>query len=240
MNSDIVGDLDSEPTAKQKSRRPKKLKLLNYTNLDQLQDTLGTVDVAMKMLQKDNSSLGESAGILYALNDTLNKMISNPYSRLVRKYLLIRFPGFTKEEAICSFFVPQFKALQHCNQDLKRIVMDYVNSHFHSDKQPVFKKHKYDLFEVSMPKTEVEDYLSDTNITINANEFWEYNHKRFPILASIASKVLLPLASSAPSERIFSKAADIEMRKRYNMIEETLEAYVLVQSGFSSNRLIFK
>ena len=71
-------------------------------------------------------------------------------------------------------------------------------------------------------------------------KFWKFNRDQFPQLAKMACVELLSTASSAPSERIFSEAKNIELRKRYHMVEDTLSAYVLVRSGLRSEMMNFE
>ena len=83
-------------------------------------------------------------------------------------------------------------------------------------------------------------YLLDKTDTMNGLEFWKLNEHRFPVLAKMACKYLLSPASSASSERVFSNAKNIEMRKRFHMVEDTLSAYVSVRSGLKSKKINFK
>ena len=66
------------------------------------------------------------------------------------------------------------------------------------------------------------------------------NAQKYPILAQMASEELLSVASSAPSERVFSEAKNIEMRERFHMVEDTLSAYVMLRNGLKCKRINFK
>ena len=71
---------------------------------------------------------------------------------------------------------------------------------------------------------ENERYLNDNNKTMDAAAYWKFHGNKFPELIKIARKSLLASASSAPLERLFSNAKNIEIRKRYHMVEETLSS----------------
>ena len=49
---------------------------------------------------------------------------------------------------------------------------------------------------------------------MNGLKFWKMNAQKYPILAQMASEELLSVASLAPSERVFSEAKNIEIRKK--------------------------
>ena len=85
--------------------------------------------------------------------------------------------------------------------------------------------------------TELEYYLGDTDYNTTPLQYWKSKKNDCPTLAAMAMDFLLIMGSSASAERLFSGAADIEKRKRWNLLTETLEGYVLCKSGFK-NKLI--
>lgn len=58
-------------------------------------------------------------------------------------------------------------------------------------------------------------------------------------MSVIACKELLSSASSALSEKVFSDAKNVEI-KRFHMVKDVLSAYVLVWSGLRSNDMCFE
>ena len=87
---------------------------------------------------------------------------------------------------------------------------------------------------------EVTSYLSDVNTTMDGLSYWYNARKQMPILAEIALRQLLALSSSAPAERVFSLARCIESRQRYAILENTMEDYILISSGYDSGLVSFK
>ena len=81
--------------------------------------------------------------------------------------------------------------------------------------------------------------VANTDETENALEYLLFKSKQLPILAQLACKYLTNLATSAPSERVFPDASNIEMGKRYNMIEDILSSYVLERLGFKDEKIKF-
>ena len=147
--------------------------------------------------------------------------------------------------ATSSFFVPRYKHLYHYDDELKNEAMEEIKRKLNEleqvlevNAQPTRRQSNIrnmpTLF--SDDAVEVVDeitlYLSDANKSMEPLEYWKCNAKQYPVLSRMAVLYLLPLASSAPAERVFSEARNIEMRKRYHMVEDTLSAYVLIRGGF--------
>ena len=83
-------------------------------------------------------------------------------------------------------------------------------------------------------------YLGDTDEITSPLVYWKAKQRDCPVLAQMAIPHLLKMGSSASAERLFSGAADIEKRKRWNLLTETLERYVLCKSGFKNELINFK
>ena len=70
---------------------------------------------------------------------------------------------------------------------------------------------------------EIHDFLlisapGGDRSSINLLEWWKKHENAFPILSKIARKVLGIVATSAPSERVFSIAGNIITQKRYEQM----------------------
>ena len=81
---------------------------------------------------------------------------------------------------------------------------------------------------------ELECYLGDTDFNTSPLNYWKNKQVDCPILAQMAIPYLLKMGSSASAERLFSGASDIEKRKRWNMLSDTLEGYILCKSGYKN------
>jgi hAT family C-terminal dimerisation region len=64
----------------------------------------------------------------------------------------------------------------------------------------------------------LEDEHRDTDVL----EWWKRHESDFPALAILAKRYLAIPASSAPSERIFSKLKNTATAKRHNLSPQTL------------------
>ena len=135
-----------------------------------------------------------------------------------------------------------FKSLHFCTAELiadtmREIRQDYLARLF--TVQPV-NDSAITLFQRRKLDNELDVYLVDSDNSMDGLDYWNKNKHRFPVLANIVCEELLCVASSAPSERVFSDAKNIEMRKRFHMVEDSLSAYVMVRSGLKSTRINFK
>ena len=217
--------------------------MFDWESVKLFRDALHIFKNAFKVLQKDNSSLGEAAGVLFLLNSRLlSHAATNVYANSLRNCLLERFPTFTQNMAVCSFFVPKFKKLNHCSDELKEAAITEIKDSFVTIEPTLAPPTEMiGLFSDDVEIVdEIDAYLKDEDKTMNAFSYWQFHEKKYPELARLARIALLPLASSAPSERIFSEAKNIEMRKRFHMVEDTLSAYVLIRSGFRSGQMTFE
>ncbi|GES96275.1 zinc finger BED domain-containing protein 1-like [Rhizophagus clarus] len=86
---------------------------------------------------------------------------------------------------------------------------------------PIYKPKLFSIFEQNQPRAsnEVEEYLNEDNISFIQYPFnWWLNKKnKYPILAKMARIHLSILATSTPSERLFSDARSLLSVKRSRM-----------------------
>ena len=72
-----------------------------------------------------------------------------------------------------------------------------------------------------------EARVIDANSPIDPLEWWKMYDGQFPPIAKLARTYLAIPASSAPSERVFSRAKLIQQRQRWNFLPQRLEACVM-------------
>ena len=65
----------------------------------------------------------------------------------------------------------------------------------------------------------------------NPLDWWRVNHEKFPNLWKMASCILAIPATSAPSERVFSAAANIVNKKRVSLKPETVDLLVFLRGN---------
>ena len=85
--------------------------------------------------------------------------------------------------------------------------------------------------------TELEAYLQDPDYETTALEYWKSKVDLYPTLARLSNPHLVMLGTSASAERMFSQAGNIEKRKRYHMVEDTMQGYILCKKGYISKLL---
>ena len=65
--------------------------------------------------------------------------------------------------------------------------------------------------------------------------WWKLHGSRFPRISKLAIKYRLAIpASSAPSERVFSRAKLIQQRQRWNLLPQRLEACIMLKHNACS------
>ena len=74
-----------------------------------------------------------------------------------------------------------------------------------------------------------EARIIDANSPIDLLAWWKMHHGQIPTIAKLARKYLAIPASSAPSERGFSRAKLIQQRQRWNLLPQRLEACVMLK-----------
>jgi len=81
---------------------------------------------------------------------------------------------------------------------------------------------------------EVQMYLSDVkNFTeCDALKFWSTKLSSMPLLSTVAFTILSVPATSAPVERVFSRASIVLDKRRHNLSDEKLEREVFF--GFNA------
>ena len=65
---------------------------------------------------------------------------------------------------------------------------------------------------------------------IKALDYWKLNANTFPVLSIIAREYLAITATSAPSERIFSIAANIITKNRNRLAKDTFKMIILLKN----------
>ena len=80
---------------------------------------------------------------------------------------------------------------------------------------------------------ELNSYISFAECAPDMNPFdwWRSHETKFPTLAILAKRVLSIPASSAPSERVFSKVNEVVDKRRNRMDPETSEKLVFLQKS---------
>ena len=88
-------------------------------------------------------------------------------------------------------------------------------------------------------RTEVEpdtlpidaEYSKITNMEENLLDFWKTNSQRFPLLSSVAKKLLSVSATSTPSERVFSAAGRIIEECPTQLAPDTVDNLLFIHSA---------
>ena len=78
---------------------------------------------------------------------------------------------------------------------------------------------------------ELSEYAKITNTDENLLDFLKTNSQRFPLLSSIARKLLSVPATSTPSERIFSAAGRIIEEHRTQLAPDTVDNLLVIHSA---------
>lgn len=82
----------------------------------------------------------------------------------------------------------------------------------------------------SAAELELEAYLSElkasggTFLSVDPFAFWNERKDKYPFMYNVAVDVLAIPATSAPVERVFSRASFILSRKRHNLEDKKLES----------------
>ena len=86
-------------------------------------------------------------------------------------------------------------------------------------------KDEFDAW-LSVPETRQVNATSP----IDPLAWWKLHDSRFPRISKLAIKYRLAIpASSAPSERVFSRAKLIQQRQRWNLLPQRLEACIMLK-----------
>lgn len=80
-------------------------------------------------------------------------------------------------------------------------------------------------------RSELEDYLSERRVIIDASEYWISNKARFPILYQMAKDYLVLQPNSKEAEGVFSMARRYLPYYRLAQDAETITLEMLVNSG---------
>jgi len=98
--------------------------------------------------------------------------------------------------------------------------------------KPIFKKRKIEIVH-----DEMKTYLYDTAMASFQDsplQWWKTNNVRYPVLAKMAKDYLAIPASSASSERAFSKAGLLITDRRGRLSSSSVTACCLVQSWLTN------
>lgn len=99
--------------------------------------------------------------------------------------------------------------------------------------------HEHELTLAEILEGEIRAYRADCGQPLFAAEgkynnpldWWRVNHEKFPNLWKMASCILAIPATSAPSERVFSAAANIVNKKRVSLKPETVDLLVFLRGN---------
>ena len=61
--------------------------------------------------------------------------------------------------------------------------------------------------------------------------WWKLNHKSYPIIWELAKRILSIPATSAPSERVFSAAANVVNKKRVRLDPDTVNLLIYLRGN---------
>jgi hypothetical protein len=85
---------------------------------------------------------------------------------------------------------------------------------------------------------EIRRYQSDRGLRLQTDscyncplEWWRVHHTDYPHIWKVAEKILAIPATSAPSERVFSLAANIVDKKRVNLKPENIDLLVFLRGN---------
>lgn len=107
-----------------------------------------------------------------------------------------------------------------------------------SDKKSLWGSHQQIVEEKSSHLQEGEKiselslFLKNGVISLDSNplEWWQKHEQIYPTLAKIARRFLGVVATSVPSERLFSKSGNMVTEKRNRLSGEKLEKMLFLQS----------
>jgi hypothetical protein len=151
---------------------------------------------------------------------------------------------------IAACLDPRYRQLHYLTEDDKRLFHNLLYEKYRALKvklqppaeaavsEPLAKKPRLDLnkignFAPSVAKAadEFDTWTRAPNVSEDADvlAWWKNNESSFPVLAQLARRYLAVPASSAPSERLFSRLKDTLTTKRVRMSGETLSQLLFVR-----------
>jgi len=150
-------------------------------------------------------------------------------------------------EMLSMFFDPRFKEYPNCTPAERKEYSEKAAMMAKSQvlSEPLEQKaeRKLDVEDLFGLPSEIPDIKEDSEVerykntrTIGSSEnplkWWRENAPLYPRVASLAKKYLGIPATSAPSERAFSTASNVDSRHRGRLDPESLEMCVLLHHHF--------
>ena len=111
---------------------------------------------------------------------------------------------------------------------------DFLNDYEEESNESVVNDEQPTVSSSSLRNTVQEEYdawlrLSDVMASLDPLEWWKIHCTQFPTIGKLARKYLAIPASSAPSERVFSRAKLIQDRQRWSLLPQRLEASIMLK-----------
>ena len=106
-----------------------------------------------------------------------------------------------------------------------------------SDSNPVWQYFDHRVSEASSSQcptttalTEMQQFLKTTNLNRHddALQWWRENAHIYPTLSKLARRYFCPLATSVPSERLFSKAGELVSARRSSLKPKHIDMYLFL------------
>ena len=106
-----------------------------------------------------------------------------------------------------------------------------------SDSNPVWQYFDHRVSEASSSQchtttalTEMQQFLKTTNLNRHddAIQWWRENAHIYPTLSKLARRYFCPLATSVPSERLFSKAGELVSARRSSLKPKHIDMYLFL------------
>ena len=209
---------------------------INWNDIQHLTNILVWYERCFTLLQSDNKPCYSLAmGSVYKLSNIILNS-EHPMKAEFYEPLSNRLGTVSDEQAMAAFFAPEFKHLQFVSDDIRDRVYNKIK-----EIVPLVEETNDAWDQFSSNANELDAYLGETItkaiVRMSPYEYWNQNRVNYQTLAALAKLQLLKLGSSASAERLFSDASSIEKRKRYHMLDDTLECYILSRSGFKNKLL---
>lgn len=210
---------------------------LQWDVVDEMMEILNKFQLVLKYGQHHQKcTYGNAGGLLYKLNNFLFNKDTDMANRF-RYFLLKRLGTISYNQAMASFLVPRHKLLEFCPASLRQ---DVKNELYANIPTKTVKLSDIDAMGVESSTKEVNevvDYLALDGFGVETLAFWESHKKKFPKLYEYAQKYLIMMASSSPSECLFSEAGRIQ-KTRPHMSTKLHENYILAKQLYKLQKNI--